>query len=176
MEPNYFYNFGYMTHSAFPEITFGFLCIVAAIVLLYRFVKKVKDDVRTKSLDSIPIGDIDKDRAMEFLNSDLRKKIQGVWRDELKTKEVNIYPWGNSFLMKEETCDGSQETKYYVFSPSVTDKCKFLAEAEETLTFLYNENRDYLFYADKGVVLERVSDWELRVEETMKKALDKVIK
>ena len=140
-----------------PHILF----LVATVILIYKFVSMVKTGKSSpKEISSAQ----DKNTAVEkeaapYQFIDLRKKIEGFWRGYAGGSSLNIhvFSWGDSFLMDMTSEELGIKHQYYVFSGTLSDDYKFYAEGCETYTFLFNAEMDTLFFAEKGLFLNRVS-------------------
>lgn len=172
MDKNYFYNFSYLTHTSFPEIALGILCMVATICLAYKFVRLVKE---SKSMATSPPPSTASEEVssppMKYI--DPRSKVCGYWRDSSSKLQFHIYKWGATYMMERKSLSGSFPTKQYAFATAITDDYRFYAEATETLTFVFNENFDWLFFADADMTLERIPDSMVELEEKINSAIEK---
>lgn len=179
MDKHYIFNIGYLTHTPFPEIALGLLFLVATVILIYKFVSMVKTGKSSpKEISSAQ----DKNTAVEkeaapYQFIDLRKKIEGFWRGYAGGSSLNIhvFSWGDSFLMDMTSEELGIKHQYYVFSGTLSDDYKFYAEGCETYTFLFNAEMDTLFFAEKGLFLNRVSEYEITIENKMKEVVDKAL-
>lgn len=179
MDSNFYY-FGYLTHSEFPEVAIGLICFAAAFFIICKTVILVKEwrQSHITPVDSpkITIEDQTSANANPDRYKDIRETIEGYWRDEEKKLLVHIYSWGDTYLMEISNPGISDFVRYFTFSPSISDEFRFFAEGEEELVFAYNEQFDILFYANTSSFMRRVSENEIKMEKSIREALDKSYK
>lgn len=149
MDKHYIFNIEYLTHTSFPEIAFGILCLVAAIYLCYKIKVMVKP-CGTSAKVSPPAN-------TKVEKADLFQMITGHWSDSIRSTYFHIYPWGNNYLMEEITVDGSKPVVIYGLYKDYENRNLFHTEGNKLLSFIYNEDEDRLLLADRSSMLERLN-------------------
>lgn len=165
----YFYN---LFRTAIPDYTFGILCVAIAIFVCFKAVNVIMG----KQYGAIE----DKSQTVNSLlapqKTDNREKIVGVWRNKYDNIQYRIYPWGGPYLVESHALDSPRDCKYYSLHNSSDDEYRFWLEADETLTVVFNEVRDYLYIVDKDIILERISEDKLKAEKEVDKIVSETLK
>lgn len=165
------YNFYNLFWTEIPDYAFGFLCVAVAVYFTFKAIKVLSE----KKVE--PIGD--NLQAVNILSTptktDFRSKVEGVWRSKRDNIQYRIYSWGGPYLVAIESIDEPRDTHYHALICS-DDPYRFWLESDETCSLIYNESADILYNADKNIVLERISEAELKQEEELNKIVTETLK
>lgn len=162
------YNFFNLFWTEIPDYTFGFLCVAVAVYFTLKAVKFITGEKEvSKENDSQPVNVPPK--------PDYRGKIVGVWRSKSDNIQYRIYFWGGPYLVAAESIDEPHDTQYHALICS-DDPYRFWLESDDTYSLIYNESADILYNVDKNIILERISEAELKTEEELNKICKELLK
>lgn len=165
------YNFYNLFCTEIPDYTFGFLCVAIAVYFTLKAVKFITDDKEVSKEDTFQPVNVPSIPS----KPDFRGKVVGVWRNKCDNIQYRIYYWGGPYLVAVESIDEPHDTQYQALICS-EDPYRFWLESDETWSLIYNESTDMLYNVDKNIILERVSEIELKTEEELNKICKEILK